>query len=251
MTASKQILIATPSLSTIRRVDGTVHQSGIFLSEFGYLFEAARFALHGDMSAITIASHAGGNITIDPISDNLATGEDPAAKLLLPVESLIRSALRETMRIAHIDADQVEAVLLPGGHAAVNESIVGCHKLADIVSRVYARGGMIAAVCHGPAGLLLARKRDGSPLVSGLQLTGFSRDEETAVNLIDEVHNEMGGQLEDWLVGLGAKYSKSPAGNFQPHVIVDKNRQFFTGQNPQSAAPLAKQVAFELRQRLR
>ncbi len=247
----KQILIAAPSTSTIRRVDGSVHQTGIYLSEFGYLFEAARFALRGDMSAITVASHAGGNITIDPISDNLAAAGDPDAQLLLPVESLIRSALHETVQFKHVDPDQVEAILLPGGHAAVNESFNGCPKLAAIVSRVYARGGVVAAVCHGPAGLLLAKKRDGSPLVNGLQVTGFSRDEETYVKLLDPVHNEMGGQLEDWLVGLGAKFSKSPKGNFKPHVVVDKNRQLFTGQNPQSAAALGKQVAFELRQRLR
>jgi len=250
MTSSKQILIATPSLSTISRVDGTVHQTGVFLSEFGYLFEAARFALEGDMSAITVASHAGGNITIDPISDNLKDSDDKDANLLAPAESLIRTALRETMRFSNIDPDQVSAVLLPGGHAAVNSSFVSCHKLARIISEVYARGGLIAAVCHGPAGLLLAKKRDGSPLVSGLQLTGFSRNEEIAVNLHNEVHNELGGQLEDWLVGLGAKFSKSAAGNFTPHVVVDKARQLFTGQNPQSAAALAKQVAFQLRQNL-
>lgn len=43
-------------------------------------------------------------------------------------------------------------------------------------------GKIISAVCHGPAGLVLAKGPDGSsPLVKGKKVTGFTNSEEEAV----------------------------------------------------------------------
>lgn len=42
-------------------------------------------------------------------------------------------------------------------------------------------GKIISAVCHGPAGLVLAVGPDGAPLVKGKKVTGFMNSEEEAV----------------------------------------------------------------------
>jgi putative intracellular protease/amidase len=42
-------------------------------------------------------------------------------------------------------------------------------------------GKLIAAVCHGPAGLVKAKGSDGLPLVNARQVTGFTNSEEEAV----------------------------------------------------------------------
>lgn len=36
-------------------------------------------------------------------------------------------------------------------------------------------------MCHGPAGLVLAKGSDGAPLVKGKKVTGFTNSEEEAV----------------------------------------------------------------------
>ena len=40
---------------------------------------------------------------------------------------------------------------------------------------------IVAAVCHGPAGLLGAKKADGSSILAGHRVTGFSNSEEKVV----------------------------------------------------------------------
>jgi putative intracellular protease/amidase len=42
-------------------------------------------------------------------------------------------------------------------------------------------GKIISAVCHGPAGLVLAKGADGAPLIKGKKVTGFTNTEEEAV----------------------------------------------------------------------
>jgi putative intracellular protease/amidase len=42
-------------------------------------------------------------------------------------------------------------------------------------------GSIISAVCHGPAGLVLAKGPDGSSLIKGKKVTGFTNSEEEAV----------------------------------------------------------------------
>lgn len=50
-------------------------------------------------------------------------------------------------------------------------------------------GKIIAAVCHGPAGLAQAKGSDGQPLVNARQVTGFTNSEEEAVG-----KTKVGGQ---------------------------------------------------------
>lgn len=42
-------------------------------------------------------------------------------------------------------------------------------------------GKLIAAVCHGPAGLVKAKGSDGQSLVANREVTGFTNSEEEAV----------------------------------------------------------------------
>ena len=52
---------------------------------------------------------------------------------------------------------------------------------ARIVRKVYEQGGVVGAVCHGPAGLVNVKLSDGSYLVAGHTVTSFSNAEEDAV----------------------------------------------------------------------
>ena len=93
---------------------------------------------------------------------------------------------------------------------------------------------MVAAVCHGPAALTTARLPDGSLLIDGKEVTGFSNTEEKAVKL-DQVVPFL---LADRLAEAGGDYSQ--AAKWHEHVVADG--RLVTGQNPASAAAVARKV---------
>jgi putative intracellular protease/amidase len=99
---------------------------------------------------------------------------------------------------------------------------------------MYASGKPVAAVCHAPAVLRHTRTSDGSPLIQGKSVTGFSNSEEEAVQLSSVVPF----LLEDELSAKGAKYSKLD--DWQDYAITDGN--LITGQNPASSGSVAKAV---------
>jgi putative intracellular protease/amidase len=103
---------------------------------------------------------------------------------------------------------------------------------------MFTEGKVIAAVCHGPAVLRRAKRPDGTPLVHGKAVTGFSNAEEAAAGLARSVPF----LVEDALMDNGANYSKAFRG--RPHVVVDGN--LITGQNPASAQPAAQAVLHHL-----
>lgn len=130
--------------------------------------------------------------------------------------------------LADVSAAQLAAyaaVFLPGGHGTMWD--FPTRAVGDAVSAIWARGGAVAAVCHGPAGLLAARTEDGAPLVRGRAVTGFSNAEEKAAGVDDVVPF----LLADGLTEQGASYAA--AADFTEHVVVDG--RLVTGQNPQSA----------------
>ncbi|WP_426509538.1 hypothetical protein ACPPVO_01925 [Dactylosporangium sp. McL0621] len=73
---------------------------------------------------------------------------------------------------------------------------------------VYARGGVVGAVCHGPAGLPAA-------VLAGREVAGFTDEEEAAVGLTGVVPFS----LQQRLTERGALVRTAPA--FQAQVVRD------------------------------
>ncbi len=80
---------------------------------------------------------------------------------------------------------------------------------------------------------------DGSPLIEGKNITGFSNTEEDAVQLTDTVPF----LLEDELKSKGANFTK--ADDWHPYAITAGN--LITGQNPQSSELVALAVLEKLK----
>ena len=93
-------------------------------------------------------------------------------------------------------------------------------------------GKIIAAVCHGPAALVNAKNSDGLPLVKNRRINCFTDEEEREMNM----HDVMPFLLESKLRACGGLFENAPP--MKCHVAEDKN--LITGQNPASAAKLAK-----------
>jgi putative intracellular protease/amidase len=139
---------------------------------------------------------------------------------------------------AAIDPGSIDAVFIPGGTGPM-EDLYDDQDLGRILAAVQARTAPVAAVCHGTIGLLSARS-DGAWLFAGYQLTGYSDEEES-----------QGGPgaaapftLESRLRAEGAAYTAgAPWSEF---TVTDRN--LITGQNPGSAAAVARLLVTALGQ---
>ncbi len=148
-----------------------------------------------------------------------------------------RNRLGTTRRLADVNASDYAAVLLVGGHGPMWD-FVNNPQLDAVVRAVYEQGGLVSAVCHGPAGLLGVTLSDGSPLLKGRHVTGFSAEEEVARHYDTIVPFE----LEAALIAAGARFAEAPI--FESKVIVDG--RIITGQNPASATPLGEAIVSAL-----
>ncbi|MCP9211774.1 type 1 glutamine amidotransferase domain-containing protein [Streptomyces cucumeris] len=155
---------------------------------------------------------------------------DPVQQAFLD-DPRIAGQLDRTARPQDVTASDYDAVVYVGGHGTMWD-FPGNTELAGIARDVYEAGGAVAAVCHGPAGLVDITLSDGSYLVDGKNVAAFTNDEEATAGLTDVVPFLLQSKLEE----RGAKHTG--AADFEPHVVVDG--RLVTGQNPASATGLGE-----------
>ncbi|MGW2517705.1 type 1 glutamine amidotransferase domain-containing protein [Streptomyces sp. NPDC001617] len=163
--------------------------------------------------------------------------DDPEIVAFLADET-VRAKLAATRPASQVRADEYAAIFYVGGHGAMWD-FPGSPDLARLAVGIYERGGVVSAVCHGPAALVDLRLSDGSLLVEGKRVASFTNEEEQTLGLVDV----MPFLLEDRLKERGALHTKAP--NYVAHTESD--HRVLTGQNPASAAPLAELVVAELK----
>lgn len=144
-----------------------------------------------------------------------------------------RNSMHNTMRLDDVDTARYSAVLFAGGHGAMWD-FADSSAVQTVARDIYEQGGVVAAVCHGPAALVNVRLRSGSYLVDGKRVSAFTDEEERAVGLQDTVPF----LLATTLSSRGAIHES--AANWTAKVVVDG--KLVTGQNPQSATGVGEEV---------
>lgn len=224
MTKTKVLMIATSAAT----MGSGGEPTGLWLEEL-----AAPYYVFADAGAsVTLASIAGGAAPVDPRSVK-ARGENEAEVDRFLDDAAASAALKATIPVDRLDAAEYDAVFLPGGHGTMWD-LPDSAALAALIGASWAAGKVVAAVCHGPAGLVNVKAEDGRPLVEGRRVTGFSDSEERAVGL-DGIVPFL---LETRLRTLGGRYES--AADFQPFAVADG--RLVTGQNPASSALTARAV---------
>lgn len=190
---------------------------------------AAAYNVFADAgAAITIASVQGGAAPIDEAS--LAEPWLTADGERFRADAVAMGKMAATAPLGALSASDHEVLYLVGG-AGTAWDFPGNQPLADLVSAMYARGGVVGGVCHGVLGLTSAVDGNGGPLVAGRNVTGISNREEELTG-----YDKLVPVLpEDRLRQLGAIYSMGEP--LMAHVVQDG--RLVTGQNPASARPLA------------
>ncbi|GMB96299.1 type 1 glutamine amidotransferase domain-containing protein [Helicobacter sp. NHP22-001] len=198
-----------------------------------WLGEAVHFAHEIEKAgyAIDYASPKGGYTPIDP--NSLAKDFMSPIDWQYYTNQAFMDLLGNTLPVSALNPKDYAAIYYAGGHGVVWD-FPDNTALAQVALDIYNHGGVVSSVCHGAAGLLNIKNQDGSYLIAGKRVTGFSNSEEKALQL-DKLVPYL---TEDVLVARGAKYEK--AADWAPFALSDQ--RIVTGQNPASSAPVAKQV---------
>jgi putative intracellular protease/amidase len=212
-------------LTSHDRLGDTGKKTGFWLEEF-----AAPYYVFKDAGAnITVASPRGGQPPLDPKSDEPDFQTDATRRFKNDPDA--QQVLANTAILSSVSPDDFDTVFYPGGHGPMWD-LAQDRDSIRLIETMYAQGKPLALVCHAPGVMRDAKSPDGSPLVKGKQVTGFTNGEEEAVGLTKVVPF----LVEDALIAAGAKYSKGP--DWQPYVLTDGI--LVTGQNPASSDPAAR-----------
>lgn len=183
--------------------------------------------------------------------DDLATWND--------LNSDFRKKLDNMPKAADVDGSKYGVFFASAGHASLRDYPTASN-LQNIAAQVWANGGVVSSVCHGPA--IFANLIDpatNEPLIKGKTITGFTTEAENTMGIMGELRSWKTEMVEETAERLGAtckfKHSEnleSPGPN--TNLILDKRApgiwddfhivdgRLVTGQNPASSLSTAKAV---------
>lgn len=226
---AKRILMV---VTNVGHYDDASHQTGLWLSELTHAWQV--FEEHGVEQ--TIVSPAGGPCPLEPRSLKFPN-YDKTAKAW-HAEPARMALLENTAKPEEINSADFDAIYFTGGHAVMYD-FPDSEGLQKITREIFERGGIVSSVCHGYCGLLNTKLSDGSFLVAGRKMTGFSWKEE----VLAHVDKLVPYNAEEEVKKRGALYKKAML-PFISYAVVDGN--LVTGQNPGSAKETAKEVVAAL-----
>ncbi|WP_270450032.1 type 1 glutamine amidotransferase domain-containing protein [Kocuria marina] len=216
----KKILLVLTSQDTL---GDTGEATGYNVAEASHPWKVFRDAGY----FVDFASIAGGQPPRDEVQ------EDDPVQVEFTQDETVKASLYNTPRVSMVDPSQYDAVYLVGGHGTMWD-FTGDADLQKLIASVYDSGGVVGAVCHGPSGLVDVELGTGVALLSGRKVAAFTNAEEEAVGKQDVVPYLLQDKLEEQ--GATVKV----ADDWEENVQVDE--RLVTGQNPQSAAGVAKEM---------
>ncbi len=195
------------------------HKTGLWLEEFAVPYNAFKEKGYD----VKVTSIEGGEVPLDPNS--------------IPEEEKDewKDAQKELKNTEKLTKDDVgfDAVFLPGGHGTMFD-FPDSETLQHVLQEHAEEDKVIGSVCHGPAGLVNVTYKDGTPLVKGKKVNGFTDAEEKDMGL--DPH--MPFLLETKLREKGGDFV---AGDSWSDFSI-RDGKLVTGQNPMSSGSAAEKV---------
>ena len=211
-------------LTSHDQLGSTGKKTGFWLEEL-----AAPYYTFKDAGAeIVLASPKGGQPPLDPKSNEPDFKTDATRRFEADVDA--NAQLANTVRLDSVSQADFDTVFYPGGHGPLWDLADDRHSVA-LIEAFIAAGKPVALVCHAPGVLRDVKTAEGTPLVQGRKVTGFTNTEEAGVGLTEVVPF----LVEDMLKAAGGHYSKGP--DWGSYVVTDG--LLITGQNPASSAETA------------
>lgn len=183
---------------------------------------------------VELASIDGGKPIVDPIS--ISAEYDPEGIYKKQYESGIAD---KTMPIVNVRASDYDAIMIVGGHGAMFD-LAHNEDLHAVINVVYETGGIVSAVCHGPAPLVYTKTKEGRSLLEGLKVTGYPNNNEPK-----EVIDLLPFSLEDELNKIGNYHQEKDHDAY----VIWGSKQILTGRDPQSSELFGRELAQKLTKR--
>ncbi|BBQ00389.1 dimethylallyltransferase [Burkholderia sp. SFA1] len=210
----------------------TGRKTGFWLEELA----APYYEFRESGAEITLASPKGGQPPLDPKSDEPSFQTELTKRFNLDEDA--KGQLANTVRLDTVKQEDFDTVFYPGGHGPMWDLAEDPTSI-KLIESFLAAGKTIALVCHAPGVLHRVKNPDGTPVVNGRHVTGFTNGEEEGVGLTTVVPF----LVENELLAQGAIFEKVK--DWGVHTVTDG--QLITGQNPASSGPTAKVLIAALR----
>ena len=223
----KRALVIATSHDTLGE---TGKKTGVFASEMTapyYTF------LDAEMD-VDVASIKGGVIPVEPMSVKWPLKSEHDDRFLKDKD--LRQKVAAAKSVSQLDGAQYDAVFLAGGWGAAFD-FEQSPELGRLLLQAEDAGAVIGGVCHGPLGLLAARRGNGQPLVNGRTLTAVT---DKQVGELGITHTPRHPERD--LRAAGARFESSTRFRdiFASHVTVDG--RLVTGQNQNDGAETADRM---------
>ena len=209
------------------KLGDTGKKTGFWVEEFANPY----YTLLDKGATITIATPKGGAAPIDPSSNSPDAATEDTERFHKDAKA--KEKIANTKVLADMNPNDFDAVFYPGGHGPLWDLANDKNSIA-LIEKFNEQGKPIAFVCHAPAVLKSVKNIDGTPLVNGKKVTGFTNTEEAAMQLTAIVPF----LVEDMLTENGGNYSKKE--DWAAYAVQDGN--LITGQNPASSGLVAEKL---------
>ncbi|KAI9033690.1 class I glutamine amidotransferase-like protein [Phycomyces nitens] len=226
MSLPKKALLAITSYNQVFYSDGA--RTGLFYTE----------ALHPYMALVEsgfevdLASETG-TFGLDEHSTEKMFLTDEDEKILHDSSHPFNVKLNSQLKKAStLDPKSYGLFFASAGHATLYD-YPDARGLQSIAEDIYERGGVVSAVCHGPA--ILPGIKDlstGKSVAEGKVVTGFTDLGEEQMNIMAKIEGDNLKTVEKWMKIINAKYIAPP----EPFACFSKiDGRVVTGANPASA----------------
>jgi D-lactate dehydratase len=226
-------LIAITSYHGVIYPDGT--KTGLFFTEALHPFEVlTKVGFEVDLATET------GTFGLDDLSltsrflagDDKAVFENPKHPFNVKLNTQLKKA-------SDLNKEDYGLFFASAGHAALYDYPTA-RGLQSVATDVWGRGGIVAAVCHGPVILPgVIDSKTGKSIIEGKTVTGFTIEGEIVLKVYDKLRSDKVLMVVERVSEAGADYS-SPMQPFDDYSIT--GGRLVTGANPESARSTAERV---------
>jgi len=229
----RKALIAITSYNGVFYADGK--RTGLFFTEALHPFEVlTRAGFEVDLATET-GAFGFDEHSLEPeflTAEDEAAYKDPTHPFMVKLKTQLRKA-------ADLNPSEYGLFFASAGHASIYD-YPKARGLQSIAEDVWSRGGVVSAVCHGPAILPgIADSTTGRSIIAGKAVTGFTTEGEIVLQVLDKIKQDRVPTIEEGAAKVGAKYL-APLHPFDDFSITDG--RVVTGANPASAHSTAERA---------
>jgi len=232
-TLPRKAVIAVSSFNGAIYPNG--HKTGLFFTEALHPYEV--FTAAG--IEVDLASETGTfGFDFNSLTPPFLAGSDQAVykNANHPFMVALKSKLKKA---ADLKKGDYGVFFASAGHSALYDYPTA-KGLQAIAADIWDRGGVVGAICHGPAIMPgIIDSKTGKSIIEGKTVTGFTIEGELIFNILDKLREDKVVPVVEAVTAVGAHYSTS-MNAFDDYSVT--SGRVVTGTNPQSGRSAAERI---------